>query len=105
MYLHQLFFSFIITQGDDDGICYASIMRTFLDALAKDHLDLHPDVPLFRQGRRKPGPYRPSSFTCLPIGINNFYNVPKDVATFLKLPDHLEYSSKSFLVKGYVSLV
>ena len=80
-------------------------MRTFLDALANDQLDLHPDVPLFRQGKSNAkglGPYRPSCFTNQPVGKNNFLNVGKEVAQFLKLPDHLEYSTKSFLVDGYV---
>ena len=99
----KLYFSFIIPQGDNNGVCYASIMRTYLDALANDQLDLHPDVPLFRQGKSNAkglGPYRPSCFTNQPVGKNNFLNVGKEVAQFLKLPDHLEYSTKSFLVEG-----
>ena len=77
-------------------------MRTYLDALANDQLDLHPDVPLFRTGKSKPGPYKTSSFTNQPVGKNTFPNVGKEIAMFLKLPDHLEYSTKSFLVEGYV---
>ena len=98
----KLYFSFIVPQGDNDGVCYASIMRTYLDALANDQLDLHPDVPLFRQGKSKTGPYKTSNFTNQPVGKNNFLNVGKEIAMFLKLPDHLEYSTKSFLVDGYV---
>ena len=94
---------FIVPQGGDDGVCYASIMRTFLDALAKDQLDLHPDVPLFRQGKRKTAS-TPSTFTSLSLGKNNLYNVGKEVAQFLKLPDYLEYSTKSFLVSTSVEL-
>ena len=91
--IYPLYFSFIVPRGDDDGVCYASIMKTFLDALANDQLDLHPDVPLFRQGKSNAkglGPYRPSCFTNQPVGKNNFLNVGKEVAQFLKLPDHLE---------------
>ena len=98
----KLYFSFIVPQGDNDGVCYASIMRTYLDALANDQLDLHPDVPLFRTGKSKPGPFKTSSFTNQPVGKNTFPNVGKEIAMFLKLPDHLEYSTKSFLVERYV---
>ena len=96
--IHQLFFSFIIPQGDDDGVCYASIMKTFLYTLEEDELDMHPDVPLFRQGRSKTAS-SPSTFMKQPVGKNYLINVGKDVASFLKLPEHSEYSTKSFLVE------
>ena len=96
--IHNLLFSFIIPQEDDDGVCYASIMKTYFDALAKDELDMHPDVPLFRQGKSKTMSSA-SSFTSQPVGKNYLLNVGKDLAKFLKLPDHSEYSTKSFLVE------
>ena len=92
-------FSFIIPQGNDDGVCYASIMKTYLDALVHDQVDLRPESPLIRIGR-KSTPTTNSCFLNMPMGKNYLCDIGRYIANYLKLPDHLEYSISCFLISG-----
>ena len=97
MVIEVLFFSFIVPFGDEDGVCFASIMKTYLDALETDQVNSKPDGPLFLSGRSG-GKGTPSRFVNSAVGINQMASIGKDVAKYLNLPEAQEYSTKSFFV-------
>ena len=76
---------FLIPRGrTENGVCLASIIDSYLKALAYDRVDTPGKSPLIRTGRTGK-PNKPSIFVKTPIGVNSLYNVGKDVAEFLQL--------------------
>ena len=87
---------FLIPRGPgESGVCLASIVDTYLNALANDRVDTPGNSPLIRTGRNAVS-NKPSVFVNSPIGVNYLYDVGKDVAKFLHLAEPNRYTGHCF---------
>ena len=78
-----------------DGICYATILETYLNALDVDRIPTYGACPLIRTGRVSKKT-KPSSFVNSPMGVNYLQNVGKDIAAFLGFVDPSLYTGHCF---------
>merc|ERR1711976_438285 len=87
---------FLIPRGEaSNGVCLASIIQEYLEALAYDRVDTKGDSRFIRTGKKATGTKR-STFVNCPMGINTMYDVGKDIAEYLQLDNPDRYTGHAF---------
>ena len=92
---HTKMSKFLVKKHDDDNLNCAKIIQTYLEALTKDGVMVPPDGPFLVTGSKKK-PFGVSKFAHTPIGKNTLYDIPKNIAEFLNLPEPKKYTGHCF---------
>ena len=75
----------------ESGVDCAAIIQMYLEALTRDAIRTAPDGPFFITGCE-----RTSKFMNSPMGINKLRGIPKEIATFLNLPEAKKFTGHCF---------
>ena len=91
-----LYFRFLIPRGfAENGVCFASVIQTYLETLTKDGIMVLSDMPFFFTGRAATNT-RVSKFVNSPVGANALRDVGKDIANYLKKPNPEGFTGHCF---------
>ena len=87
---------FLIPRGKTSaGVCFATLIDNYREALNYDNVPLLPSSPFLYTGRPASGS-KPSKFINSPVGENSLRKFGVDMATFLELPHPQKYTGHCF---------
>ena len=87
---------FLIPRGKtQNGVCFATLIDEYLEALVIDEVPRNPTGPLLFTGRPALDT-KPSRYINSALGENSLRNVGIDIANFLGLPDAKPFTGHCF---------